>query len=167
MIVPTGTLCGGQNTWSSLRVCLVNSEQRKYIRGIKALKAKDRRTIIFCVNAAGTRKFPPLTAGSAKIHHCFRESRPLQYISQATAYPCNDIGIFTSAAVRSKPNKWLIKRRSWFGMRERWIFYRTWLIERRVFGSAQVRGFRSQSFTFSPEGRVCRIGRYRVPSFRH
>ena len=69
------------------RTYLVNSEKRRDVRGIKALTAKDRVTIIFCVNATGTRKVPPLIVGSSKTPHCFQDSRPpLPYINQANSW---------------------------------------------------------------------------------
>ena len=69
------------------RTYLGNSEQRRDVRGIKALNAKDRLTIIFCVNATGTRKLPPLIIGSSKMPHCFRDSHPpLPYINQANSW---------------------------------------------------------------------------------
>ena len=56
---------------------------RSKVRGSKALKAKDRITLVLCVNATGSCKVPPLIIGTAKTPHCFRDSPcPLPYADQ-------------------------------------------------------------------------------------
>ena len=65
----------------------VSSEEgdRTRIRGSKTLRAKDRVTLILCVNADGSCKIPPV--GSAKNPHCFRDSpSPIPYLSQRNAW---------------------------------------------------------------------------------
>ena len=58
---------------------------RKTIRGTKA--AKDRLTLVLCVNATGTCKIPPLLVGSSKNPHCFRDQpSPVPYVSQKNAW---------------------------------------------------------------------------------
>ncbi|EFX68993.1 hypothetical protein DAPPUDRAFT_114086 [Daphnia pulex] len=57
--------------------------QRKTVRGTKALRAKDRLTLVLCVNATGTCKIDPLLVGSAKKPHCFRDQEsPVPYVNQ-------------------------------------------------------------------------------------
>lgn len=57
------------------------------------MKAKDRVTLVLCVNATGTIKIKPLLVGTAKKPHCFRNDRqgnsrecPLPYINQKKAW---------------------------------------------------------------------------------
>ena len=60
-----------------------NVESRKITRGTKALKAKDRVTLLLCVNETGTYKIPPLLLGSAKKPRCFRDSpSAIPYVSK-------------------------------------------------------------------------------------
>ena len=44
-------------------------------RGVKAMKAKERLTIILCVNATGSCKMAPVVIGTAKNPRCFK-SKP-------------------------------------------------------------------------------------------
>ncbi|XP_045035833.1 jerky protein homolog-like [Daphnia magna] len=69
------------------RTYLAYNESRKTVRGTKALKAKDRVTLVLCVNADGTCKVDPLIVGSAVKPHCFRDSPcPVPYINQKNAW---------------------------------------------------------------------------------
>ena len=69
------------------RSYILNSETRSNVRGTKALKAKDRLTLLLCVNATGTCKIPPLLVGTAKNPHCFRDGQPpIPYINQKCAW---------------------------------------------------------------------------------
>lgn len=68
-------------------------DARQNRRGTKAMKAKDRLTLVLCVNATGTIKIPPLLIGTAKKPHCFRNDRngkprecPLPYTHQKKAW---------------------------------------------------------------------------------
>ncbi|KAI9562483.1 hypothetical protein GHT06_009919 [Daphnia sinensis] len=65
------------------RTYLAYNESRKTVRGTKALKAKDRVTLVLCVNVDGTCKIDPLIVGTAAKPHCFRDSPcPVHYIHQ-------------------------------------------------------------------------------------
>jgi DDE superfamily endonuclease len=69
------------------RTYLATGENRRDIRGSKAFAAKDRLTLVLCVNATGTSKVPPLLIGSAKEPRCFRDGRPpCPYIHQNRAW---------------------------------------------------------------------------------
>ena len=60
---------------------------RKNIRGTKVLRAKDRVTLVLCVNATGTCKEAPLIVGTSKNPHCFRDApSPIPYINQRNAW---------------------------------------------------------------------------------
>lgn len=49
--------------------------------------AKDRLTLVLCVNATGTCKIDPLLVGSAMNPHCFRDERsPIPYTSKKNAW---------------------------------------------------------------------------------
>ena len=51
------------------------------------MKAKDRLTVILCVNATGTCKLPPVIIGPAKNPQCFRRNPPkLPYYQQEKAW---------------------------------------------------------------------------------
>nr|CAH0104180.1 unnamed protein product [Daphnia galeata] len=72
----------------------VSSEEgdRTRIRGSKTLRAKDRVTLILCVNADGSCKIPPVIVGSAKNPDCFRDSpSPIPYLSQRNAWVDRDV----------------------------------------------------------------------------
>jgi hypothetical protein len=72
----------------------VSSEEgdRTRIRGSKTLRAKDRVTLILCVNADGSCKILPVIIGSAKNPHCFRDSpSPIPYLSQRNAWVDRDV----------------------------------------------------------------------------
>ena len=63
------------------------SENRQTARGSKALRAKDRLTLMLCVNATGDCKIEPLVIGSAKNPHCFRDGAPpISYKGQTNAW---------------------------------------------------------------------------------
>lgn len=60
---------------------------RQNIRGTKALKAKDRATLVLCTNVTGTCKIEPLLVGSSKQPHCFRDTPcPIPYTCQSNAW---------------------------------------------------------------------------------
>jgi hypothetical protein len=60
---------------------------RKNIRGTKVLRAKDRVTLVLCVNATGTCKVAPLIVGTSKNPHCFRDApSPIPYINQRNTW---------------------------------------------------------------------------------
>lgn len=66
---------------------LSNEESRSIVRGTKELTAKDRVTLVLCVNATGTCKVPPLIIGNSKYPHCFRdEPCPLPYTHQSSSW---------------------------------------------------------------------------------
>ena len=72
----------------SRRTYVSESEgNRSSVRGSKALSAKDRLTLVLCVNATRTFKVPPLIIGTAKNPYCFRDSPcPLPYTTQKNAW---------------------------------------------------------------------------------
>jgi hypothetical protein len=49
------------------------TDRRQMGRGTKALRAKDRLTLVLCCNATGSSKIPPLLIGTAAKPHCFRD----------------------------------------------------------------------------------------------
>jgi hypothetical protein len=56
---------------------------RKTIRGTKALPAKDRVTLVLCVNATETCKIAPLIVWTSKNPHFFPDSPcPIPYVDQ-------------------------------------------------------------------------------------
>lgn len=56
-------------------------------RGTKSLKAKDRVTLVLCLNATGSCKIEPLMIGTAKLPYCFRDSPPpIHYTHQSNAW---------------------------------------------------------------------------------
>ena len=58
-------------------------DKRQVGRGTKAMKCKDRITIILCVNATGSCKLNPVVIGSAKNLRCFKYDHPvLPYFNQ-------------------------------------------------------------------------------------
>ena len=72
-------------TWDEI------TDSRQLGRGQKALGAKDRITLMLCVNAIGNRKISPLIIGSSKKPHCFLDLKcPLPYINQSKAW-CDSI----------------------------------------------------------------------------
>ena len=54
------------------------NDKRPAGHGLKAMKAKDRITIILCSNSTGTCKVhvPPTVIGSAKNPRCFKDNPP-------------------------------------------------------------------------------------------
>lgn len=63
------------------------TDVRQHGKGTKAMQAKDRISLVFCVNATGTCKVDPLIIGTAKTPHCFRGQKcPLPYIDQARGW---------------------------------------------------------------------------------
>ena len=66
---------------------LSDVDSRQYRRGSKSLTAKDRVTLVMCVNATGTCKIDPLMIGSSKEPRCFRIGRcPIPYKHQSKAW---------------------------------------------------------------------------------
>ena len=62
-------------------------DQRQEGRGCKAMKAKDRLTVVLCVNSTGTCKVDPVVIGSAKKPRCFKEIPPVvPYFWQKNAW---------------------------------------------------------------------------------
>lgn len=62
-------------------------DQRLFGKGTKAMKAKERLTLVLCCNATGSCKIPPLLIGTAKKPHCFRNGPcPLPYTNQQRAW---------------------------------------------------------------------------------
>lgn len=69
------------------RTYLATNENRRTVRGTKALKAKDRVTLVLCINATGSCKVDPLIVGTASNPHCFRDGVcPIPYLSQKNAW---------------------------------------------------------------------------------
>ena len=63
------------------------NDKRQAGHGLKAMKAKDRITIILCSNSTGTCKVPPTVIGSAKNPRCFKDNPPcLPYLHQRNAW---------------------------------------------------------------------------------
>ena len=62
-------------------------DSRQVGRGRKSMKAKERVTIVLCVNATGTCKLTPVVIGSAKNPRCFKQNPPsLPYYHQPNAW---------------------------------------------------------------------------------
>ena len=71
-----------------------NLDKRQAGRGVKAMKAKDRLTVILCVNALGTCKISPVLIGSTKQPRCFKNNPPaIPYYHQKNAW--SDAEIFS------------------------------------------------------------------------
>ena len=71
------------------RSYLLGSEKGKQqaARGSKAMKAKDRITVMLCVNTTGTCKIPPTVIGSAKNPRCFKDNpSSVPYFNQKNAW---------------------------------------------------------------------------------
>jgi len=67
----------------------VSNGARRTARGVKAMKAKDRVTVILFCNASGIEKLPPALIGSSKVPICFKgpdRTPPLPYIDQSNAW---------------------------------------------------------------------------------
>jgi len=63
--------------------------RRRRVRGSKAMKAKDRVTLVLACNATGSHKIPVAIIGCAAVPQCFkppREGCPLPYFSQQSAW---------------------------------------------------------------------------------
>ena len=58
----------------TMRDISLEEGSRKNIRGTKVLRAKDRVTLVLCVNATGTCKVGPLIVWTSKNPHCFRDA---------------------------------------------------------------------------------------------
>jgi len=67
----------------------VQAGQRRQARGTKAMKAKDRVTLVLACNATGSHKIPVAMIGKAKQPLCFKPPRcacPLPYFSQQSTW---------------------------------------------------------------------------------
>ena len=72
------------------RTYVLESEGRRTVRGIKAMKAKDRITAFLCTNADGSQKVDLSIIGKAQNPRCFRMGKPdVQYFSQKNAWADN------------------------------------------------------------------------------
>jgi len=72
----------------------VQAGQRRQARGTKAMKAKERITLVLACNATGNHKIPVAIIGKAKEPLCFNPPRrpsPLSYFSQKSAWMDSDI----------------------------------------------------------------------------
>jgi len=73
----------------------VPSDDRRTARGSKAMKSKDRVTLILCCNAMGTHKVPVTMIGKASQPMCFQgegNASPLPYFSLKSAW--TDASVF-------------------------------------------------------------------------
>ena len=62
-------------------------DSRQQGRGRKGLQAKDRVTLVLCVNATGSVKIAPLMIGTSKKPRCFKgRTIPLEYAQQNSAW---------------------------------------------------------------------------------
>jgi len=67
----------------------VSNGARRTARGVKAMKAKDRVTVVLCCNASGMEKLPAALIGSSKVPICFKgpdRTPPLPYMDQFNAW---------------------------------------------------------------------------------
>jgi len=61
----------------------VSNGARHTARGVKAMKAKDRVTVVFCCNASGMEKLPAALIGSSKVPICLKVP---DYMDQSNAW---------------------------------------------------------------------------------
>ena len=80
--------------YRSLPNCTLVSANEKEVAGHKLIK--DRLTVMFCANAVGSHKIPPLIIGKSKEHRCFPKGQPLpvDYIDQKKAWMTTDIFLY-------------------------------------------------------------------------
>jgi len=72
----------------------VSAGSRRRARGSKAVKNKDRVTLVLAVNATGSLKIPVAIIGKAAVHLCLKSPRapcPLPYFSQPSAWMDGDV----------------------------------------------------------------------------
>ena len=72
----------------------VSAGSRRRARGSKAMKNKDRVTLVLAVNATGSHKIPVAIIGKAAVPLCFKSPRapcPLPYFSQPSAWMDGDV----------------------------------------------------------------------------
>jgi len=72
----------------------VQAGRRRQARGTRAMKAKDRVTLVLACNATGTHKIPVVMIVKAKQPLCFKPPRqacPLRYFSQPSAWMDGDV----------------------------------------------------------------------------
>jgi len=72
----------------------VTAGRRRRARGTKAMKAKDRVTLVLACNATGTHKVPVAIIGTAQVPLCFTRPRspcPLPYFYQNSAWMDADV----------------------------------------------------------------------------
>ena len=82
-----------------LFLCILNrayakAGQRRQARGTKAMKEKDRVSLVLACNATGTHKIPVAMIGKAKHPLCLKPPRrpcPLPYFSQTNAWMDGDL----------------------------------------------------------------------------
>jgi len=70
----------------------IAAERRRRVRGSKAMKAKDRVTLVLACNATGSHKIPVAIIRCAAVPQCFKPPRygcPLTYVSQQSAWMCS------------------------------------------------------------------------------
>lgn len=66
---------------------VLEAESKRALRGIKAMRAKDRVTAYICTNADGSDKVDLTIIGKAKNPSCLRVKRPhVTYIIQKSAW---------------------------------------------------------------------------------
>jgi hypothetical protein len=63
---------------------LTSGDERQIGRGTKAMKAKDRLTLVLCFNATGTCKISPSLVGTSKQPQCFRGGKKFRLVEGAT-----------------------------------------------------------------------------------
>ena len=67
----------------------VSNGARRTARGVKAMRAKDRVTVVLCCIASGMEKLPAALIGSSKVPICFKgpyRTPPLPYMDQSNAW---------------------------------------------------------------------------------
>jgi len=72
----------------------VTAGRRRRARGTKAMKAKDRVTLVLACNATGTHEVPVAIVGTAQVPLCFKPPRspcPLVYLNQESAWMDADV----------------------------------------------------------------------------
>ena len=67
---------------------LKSDDERQIGRGTTEITAKERLTLVLCLNATGTCKISPLLVGTSKQPHCFRNVNkcPIPYVNPKNAW---------------------------------------------------------------------------------
>ena len=69
------------------RTYVLKSENNKYLRGIKKMKAKDRVSAYLCTNTDGSHKIPITIIGKSRNPRAFRKQKPsCYYLNSAKAW---------------------------------------------------------------------------------